>query len=146
MQDQKPSAWAKLNAYGFVLAGLGVLAGLDLIHPANTDLARLTGGIPPGQNWWTIAIVFAGVLLLYGFARVDRVAESAGLLLLNLAVLAQTVVAYLLLGWEDFTLTRVAILAILGGCAWARISVLWSKDGLAVTIPPRGIRRRKGRR
>lgn len=145
MQDQKPAAWAKLNAYGFVLAGLGVLAGLDLIHPANTDLARLAGGIPPGQAWWTVAIVFAGLLLLYGFVRVDRFAESAGLILLNLAVLAQAVVAYTLVGWTDFTLTRIAILAILGGCAWARISVLWSREGLAVTIPPRGVRR-KGRR
>jgi len=145
VNDQKPAAWAKLNAYGFVLAGLGVLAGLDLIHPANTDLARLAGGIPPGQSWWTVAIVFAGLLLLYGFVRVDRFAESAGLILLNLAVLAQTVVAYMLVGWTDFTLTRIAILAILGGCAWARISVLWSREGLAVTIPPRGVRR-KGRR
>lgn len=144
--EQKPYAWAKLNAYGFVLAGLGVLAGTDLIHPANTDLARLTGEVPPGQVWWTLAVVVAGLLLLLGFMRVDRIAETLGLALLTGAVAAQTVVAYALLGWNDYTLTRIAIVTILAGCTWARVSVLWSRDGLAVTIPARDVHRRGGRR
>lgn len=137
-------AWAKLNAYGFVLAGLGLLAMTGLTHPAGTELARLTGDIPPGQSWWTAGFVAGGILLLLGFLRTDRMAESAGLVVLTAAVVAQTVVAWKLLGWTDFTLTRIAIVGIIGGCAWARISVLWSTEGLTVTIPARGVKR--GRR
>lgn len=139
----KPYAWAKLNAYGFVLAGLGILALADLIHPADTDLARLSGDIPTGQTWWTLAVAIAGLLLLFGFLRVDRIAETAGLVLLAAAVLAQTVAAFALLGWSDFALTRLVILAIIGGCTWARVSVLWSRDGIAVTIPARNLRGRR---
>lgn len=144
--DHEPGrfAWAKLNAYGFVLAGLAVLATRDLIRPAGTELARLTGDIPPGQYLWAIAFTLAGLLLLVGFLFTDRIAETAALLLLTGGVVAQAVVAFRLLGWTDFTLTRLALIWILGGCAWARISVLWAKDGVAVNIAPR--KRKKGRR
>lgn len=138
-------AWAKLNAYGFVLAGLGMLALTGLTHPAGTELARLAGDIPPGQSYWTMGFVAGGVLLLLGFLRTDRLAETAGLCVLTLAVVAQTIVAWRLLGWTDFTLTRLAIVGIIGGCTWARISVLWSSEGLAVTIPPRGATQRRRR-
>lgn len=135
--ESKPWAWAKLNAYGFVLAGLALLGGADLVHPANTDLARLAGEVPAGQTWWIVGVVLSGLLLLLGFLRTDRVAETAGLVVLLLAITAQTSAAIVLLGWTDFTLTCLAILAIIGGCTWARCDVLWSRDGIAVTIPPR---------
>lgn len=44
-EEHKPYAWAKLNAYGFVLAALAILGLADLIHPADTDLAD-RGGAP----------------------------------------------------------------------------------------------------
>lgn len=139
-------AWAKLNAYGFVLAGLAILSLADLAHPGGTDLARLAGGIPPGQQVWTIGFGIAGLLLLLGFLRTDRVAETLGLGLLTIGATAQTAVAFSLLGWSEFTVTRLLLVAIIGACTWARVTVLWSRDGLAVTIPPRGVAGGRSRR
>ena len=140
--DNDRRSWAKFNAYGFVLAGLAGLALADLIHPGGTDMAHLVGEVPAGQFWWTAGFLLAGVLLLAGFVFIDRIAETAGLVVLTVSVIAQTIAAWLLLGWSDFTLTRLAIVAIIGSCTWARISVLWSRDGLSVTIVPRSTRRR----
>lgn len=142
-EEQKPYAWAKLNAYGFVLAGLGILALGDLIHPADTDLARLSGEVPAGQTWWILGLAVAGVLLLLGFLRTDRIAETCGLVLLTLAIAAQTITAAVLLGWTDYTWTRLVILAMIGALLRARVSVLWSRDGLAITIPARRERSRR---
>lgn len=130
-------AWARLNSYGIILAGLAVLGGLDLIDPAGTDLAQLVGGVPPGQNVWVGGYLAAGILLMYGFARTDRRAETAGLALLTGGLALQLAVAVWLLGISDFTITRVGILVLIGACSWARYSVLWSHDGLTITIPPR---------
>lgn len=142
-EDQKPYAWAKLNAYGFVLAGLGLLSMADLLQPAGTDLARLAGEIPQGQPWWTLGYVLAGLLLMVGFLRVDRVAETAGLFVLTGALFAQTVTSIYLLGITDFTLTRVFLSVMFAALTWARGSVLWSPEGLAVTIPTRNVRRKR---
>jgi hypothetical protein len=137
--DHRPTrfAWAKLNAYGILLAGLAVLGVADLIHPGNADLARLVGSIPPGQPFWTAGYVVAGLLLLWGFVRTDRLAETFGLCLLTLSLISQGVVAWALLGWVDYTTTRIVVLVIVAGCSWARISALWSRDGLTITIPAR---------
>jgi len=143
---QERFAWAKLNAYGFVLAGLTFLSLADLIHPGDTDLARLSGGIPPGQAVWTVGFGLSGLLLLIGFLRTDRVSETLGLSLLTLGTVAQTAVAFSLLGWSEFTATRLVLVGIVGGCTWARVSVLWSRDGLAVNIPARGIHSGRSKR
>lgn len=137
MTDRNRWAWARLNAYGIILAGLALLGGLDLINPGGTDFARLLGEVPPGQHVWATEYVAAGILMLYGFARTDRRAETAGLALLTGGLILQLAVAVWLIGLTDFTLTRVAILALVAGCAWARYSALWSQDGLTISIPPR---------
>lgn len=137
MTDHTRWAWAKLNAYGIILAGLALFGGLDLIDPANTDFARELGGVPPGQHVWIVGYLAAGVFMMYGFARTDRRAESLGLLLLTSGLALQLVVAVWLLGASGFTLTRVLLLALVAACSWARYSVLWSHDGLTITIPPR---------
>lgn len=131
------SAWLRLNAYGVILAGLAVLSFADLLHPASTDLARLVNGVPPGQPVWLTGFVTSGILLLIGFVRGDRVAETLGLAVLDTALAAQAVVAYAFLGITEFTTTRLVILAILGLGTWARCSALWSKDGLTIHIPAR---------
>lgn len=132
------TAWLRLNAYGVILAGLAVLSFADLFHPASTDLARLINGVPPGQPVWLTGFVVAGVMLMIGFVRGDRVAESLGLALLNLALAAQAVVAYGYLGVTEFTSTRLVILGILLLGTWARCSALWSRDGMTIHIPARG--------
>lgn len=53
------------------------------------------------------------------------------------ALVAQAVVAFALLGWTSYTTTRLIILGLLGLCVWARLSVLWTRKGLTITIPPR---------
>lgn len=140
MPDRTRFAWAKLNAYGIILAGLCLLGVSDLIKPGGANLARLVGEVPPGQHFWSAGLVISGGILFYSFVRGDRLAETIGLILLFVSVAAQTVVSYALLGWVDFTLTRLLIIAILGLGGGARISALWSRDGLIVTIPPRGRR------
>lgn len=138
-------AWAKFNAYGFVLAILAIMSLADLIHPAGTELARATGDIPPGQPYWTVGFGIAGVLLLIGFLRADRISETVGLVLMTLGIVVQTCVAYSLLGWSEYTLTRIALVLVIGGCTWARVSVLWMRAGLSITIPARNLRRGAGR-
>lgn len=138
MPDRTRFAWAKLNAYGIILAGLALLGFVDLIRPAGANLARLIGEVPPGQHFWAAGFVASGLVLLYSFVRGDRLAETLGLVLLVLSLVAQTVVAFWMLGWAEFTLTRLLVIAILGLGGGARISALWSRDGLVVTIPPRG--------
>ncbi len=96
-------AWARLNAYGILLACLAVLGAADLIDPGGTDFARLVGGVPPGQPFWTAGYVVAGLMLLVGFVRTDRLVETLGLGLLTLALCAQTIVAWDLLGYSTFT-------------------------------------------
>lgn len=130
-------AWARLNAYGIILAGLLILAVHDLIHPAEADLTRLVGDIPPGQTIWTAGFTAAGVLLMLGFATTDRRPETAGLLLMCACITAQGFVAYYYLGLTDFTLVRVALIVLLTTCSAARISVLWTRGGMTITIPPR---------
>lgn len=130
--------WARFNAYGVLLAGIAVFALTDLIHPAGSDLARLVGQTPPGQTVWVTGFGFAGALMLLGFFRADRIAETAGLTTLTLAVAAQTGVAFALLGWNSYSATRLAILGLVILCSTARVSSLWSKEGVTVTIPPRG--------
>ncbi len=130
-------AWAKLNAYGILLAALALMGVTDLINPGGANLARIVGEVPPGQPFWVGGFVLAGVLMLYGFARTDRIAETIGLNLLGASLTLQGVVSFALLGWSQFTLTRIALLLIVALCAWARFSVLWSRSGLTVTIPPR---------
>lgn len=130
-------AWARLNAYGIILAGLALLGGLDLINPGGTDFARLLGEVPPGQHVWATGYMAAGIFLLYGFARTDRRAETVGLALLTVGLTLQLTAAVVLLGLTDFTVTRVIILALIAAGSWARYSVLWSQDGLTISIPPR---------
>lgn len=130
-------SWARLNAYGIILAGLALLGGLDLINPGGTDFARLLGEVPPGQHVWATGYLAAGIFLLYGFVRTDRRAETVGLALLTGGLSVQLAAAVLMLGLSDFTVTRVAILALVAACSWARYSVLWSQDGLTISIPPR---------
>lgn len=140
MTDRTRFAWARLNAYGIILAGLALLAVGDLIHPAGADFARLIGDVPPGQHFWATGFVLSGLILIYGFIRSDRLAETLALGLMMASVLLQTFIAYRLLGFTDFTYTRLAIIGILGLGGAARVSALWSRDGLVVTIPPRGRR------
>jgi hypothetical protein len=130
--------WAKLNAYGILLAALALMGVTDLIHPGKANLARLVGEVPPGQVFWVTGFIISGILLMFGFARTDRIAETIGLVVLLVSLVIQTAVAYALLGLSDFTLTRFVIVGIVALCMWARCSVLWSKGGLSITIPPRG--------
>ena len=130
-------AWAKLNSYGILLAGLMLLSLADLIDPANASLARALGEVPSGLTVMIGTVVVAGALLMWGFVRNDRVAETAGLVLLTLSVLAQTVTAFAYLGWTTYSVTRLALLAIVAACSWARTSALWSRHGLVITIPAR---------
>lgn len=129
--------WAKLNAYGIILAGLTTLGATDLIRPAGANLAILVGSVPPGQVFWVSGIVVSGLLLMFGFIRNDRLAESLGLVLLFSSLSLQTVVAMFYLGYHEFVVTRLLILGLIGFAGWARISALWSKDGMVITIPPR---------
>lgn len=138
MRNHGRLVWARFNAYGILLAALALLALADLIHPAGSDLARLVGEVPPGQTVWVTGFGLAGILMLLGFFRADRIAESAGLTVLTLALAVQTVVAFALLGWNSYSVTRIAVLLVVALCATARISSLWSKEGVTVTIPPRG--------
>lgn len=140
MPDHTRFAWAKLNAYGIILAGLCLLGVGDLIKPGGANLARIVGEVPPGQHIWVSGIALSGLLLLVGFARGDRLAETIGLALLLVSVVAQTVVAFALLGWTEFTVTRLVIIGILALGGGGRVSALWSRHGLIVTIPPRGER------
>jgi hypothetical protein len=119
------------------VAGLACLGAMDLINPGGTDFARLVGGVPPGQMWWTVGYVVGGLLMAYGFLRTDRVAETAGLVALTVCQLVQLAVAVRLLGFQQFTLTRIAVLVIVSICASARVSALWSRHGLTITIPAR---------
>lgn len=137
-QDHGRFAWAKLNIYGVLLACLALMSFLDLVHPGRAELAVLVGEVPPWQAVWVALFASSGVLLLLGFARADRLAETLGLLLMTLGLVIQTIVGFTYLGWTEFTFTRIALTLIVGGCTWARISVLWSKTGLTITIPPRG--------
>lgn len=130
-------AWLRLNSYGVLLAGLALMGVADLINPGGAPLARVVGEVPPGQNFWVAGVLVAGLLLMGGFARADRLVETFGLVILSISVAAQTVVAWSLLGWTDFTLTRIFLLLIVAGCSWARISALWSREGLVITIPAR---------
>lgn len=140
-EEQRRSVWAKFHAHGFVFAGLAILALFDVFHPRNSQLSRLTGDVPPGQVLYTLGFVISGLLLLRGFLWVDRIAESAAMVLVTVCVVIQTAVAFSMLGWTGFTLTRLIIVAIVGGCTWARCSVLWSREGVVITIPPRSARR-----
>lgn len=131
-------AWLRLNAYGVVLACLAIMSLTDLLHPANAELARIVGDVPPGQPAWVTGFGMAGVLLLAGFIRADRMAESLGLLLMTLGVFAQAITAYAYIGVTEFTTTRFGLVVVLALCTWARMSVLWSRRGLTVRIPARG--------
>lgn len=133
-------AWARLNAYGVLVACLAVLSLTDLLHPAGTELARLIGDVPPGQPAWATGFIIAGLLMLIGFVRTDRTAETIALGLLTVGVVAQTIVAYAYLGLTEFTATRIALVAIVALVTWARCSTLWSKEGLSIRIPARGER------
>lgn len=138
MSERTRFAWAKLNAYGIILAGLAFLGIRDLIKPGGANLAVIVGEVPPGQYFWVTGYVLSGAVLVYSFARGDRLAETVGLGLLLGSLLLQTAVAYHLLGWSDFTLTRLVLIGIIGLGGGARLSALWSRNGLIVTIPPRG--------
>lgn len=140
MKTHGPLVWARFNAYGILLAGLAVLGLTDLINPGGTDLARLVGETPTGQSLWVTGFGLSGVLLMVGFLRIDRIAETAGLALLTVSLAAQTIAAFTYLGWTSYSLTRIAILLIVAACSAARASSLWSKHGMTVTIPPRGER------
>lgn len=138
MDRRDRSAWAKLNAYGVLVACLAILSFVDLLHPGGTDLARLVGEVPPGQVVWVTGFVVAGLLMLYGFARTDRIAETVALGLLTGGLVCMAVSAYAYLGVTEFTMTRLVLVGIVGAVSWARCSVLWSKRGLSIRIPARG--------
>jgi len=129
--------WLRLSAYGALVAGLALLGAMDLINPGGTDFARLVGGPPPGQMWWTSGYVLGGLMMMHGFVRTDRIAETLGLMVLTVCQIVQIAVAIHLLGFQQFTLTRVVVFVMVTLCAAARVSVLWSRDGITVTIPPR---------
>lgn len=131
-------AWARLNAYGVLVAVLALLSMVDLFHPGGTDLARLVGEVPPGQAAWVTGFVIAGILMLHGFIRTDRITESIALGLLLLGLLAQSVSALIYLGFTEFTTTRLVLVGVTLLVTWARFSVLWAKQGLDVHIPARG--------
>lgn len=138
MRNHGRWGWARFNVYGIVLAVLAVMGVADLIHPADAELATVVGRPPPGQTFWVASYVIAGLLLLAGFLRTDRIAESLGLGLLTLGLAVETVVGLSILGWTEYSLTRIILLVVIGGCTWARLSVLWSRHGLTIQIPPRG--------
>jgi hypothetical protein len=127
-------AWAKLNAYGILLAGIAILTVANLINPSNEELDRVSGLIPFAQPLWVSGFVVAGGLMMFGFLRADRVAETIGLGLLDISLLIQTVVAIFLFGVTDYTVNSAVVLLVAAGCSWARIAALWSKHGLVITI------------
>jgi hypothetical protein len=131
-------AWARLNAYGVLVAGLAIFAVGDLFHPGGTDLARLIGEVPPGQTLWVTGFGIAGLLMLHGFVRADRITETLALGLLIFGIIAQAISAYAYLGITEFTTTRLYLLVLVSLTTWARCSVLWGKFGLVIRIPPRG--------
>ena len=132
-------AWLRLNAYGVLIAFLAVLSLTDLLHPGQAELARVVGDIPPGQPAWTTGFIISGCLLLVGFVRGDRIAETIGLALLTGGLVAQVITAYAYLGVTEFTAVRLVLLGMVGLCMGARVSVLWSKKGLTIHIPARGV-------
>lgn len=131
-------AWARLNAYGVLVAGLSVLSLTDLLHPGGTELARLIGDVPPGQPAWATGFIIAGLLMLVGFVRGDRIAETIALVLMFVGVVAQTIVAFAYLGLTEFTYIRLALIALVGLVALARSSALWPKYAMFIRIPARG--------
>lgn len=131
-------AWARLNAYGILVAGLAILSLVDLLHPGGTDLARLIGEVPPGQTVWVTGLGCAGLLMLHGFIRSDRITETIALVVLNLCILAQIASAAYFLGFTEFTTTRIVILGLVGAVTWARCSALWPQDAIDIHIPGRG--------
>lgn len=131
-------AWLRLNAYGVLVAFLAVLSLTDLLHPGQAEFARIVGDIPPGQPLWTTGFIISGLLLLAGFVRGDRIAETLGLGLMTGGLVAQVITAYAYLGFTEFTTTRIALLIAVAMCLGARASVLWSKRGLIIHIPARG--------
>ena len=130
-------AWLRLNAYGVLLAALCLLNLKALINPAGTEFAILVGDVPPGQAVWVTGFVIAGMLLLAGFIRGDRIAETLGLALIALGVVAQTIAAFARLGNTEFSNTQAMIVGVVGLCVWARCSALWSRRGLTIHIPAR---------
>jgi hypothetical protein len=130
-------AWLRLNAYGVLLAFIALMGVQDLITPAGAPLAQVVGEVPPGQNFWVGGIVIAGLMMFWGFVRADRLVETCALVFLTLAVAAQTIVAWSMLGWTEFTLTRCALLGAVILCSSARASALWSREGMVITIPAR---------
>jgi hypothetical protein len=130
-------AWLRLNAYGVLLAVLALMGIGDLINPGGAPLAEVVGEVPPGQPFWVVGVIISGLLLLWGFIRADRFVETTGLAFLSVAVAAQTFVAWYLLGFTELAVTRCALLAVVLVCCAARVSALWTREGLVITIPGR---------
>lgn len=129
-------AWARMNAYGVLIAVLCILASADMLEPDGPVTQRL-GEPPPLLYAWETGFLIAGLLLMYGMFKADRAPEISGLAILNFALTLQVGTTLYYLGWETTAsvtrlLTWLAVLA----ASWMRASTLMSAHGITVTIPP----------
>jgi hypothetical protein len=136
------TAWARVNSYGLLLVGLLVLTYTDVLHPETSNTARLLGHPSALIPLWAAGYLLAALFILWGFVGSSTLPEIVGLILLiftstvrYLAVTHRLMV--LNVGfWDDRMMGQTITFIVVVGTSLLRLSVLLSRDGLTVTIPP----------
>lgn len=129
-------AWARLNAYGLLIAGLVLLSAARVLQPGKTSVARVLGRVPEYQYVWLAGFGLAGLLMLYGLVRAKTGPEVLGLAIVVVSLSAQTV-ALIVNAGSDESWSAVAVWIVAVACIALRASVLLSRDGMSIIISGR---------
>lgn len=129
-------AWARLNAYGLLIAGLVLLSAAGILQPDKTGIARVIGRAPAYQYVWLSGYAVAGILMLWGLVRAKTGPEILGLALVVVSLTSQTVVLIADTHPADWW-NPILVWVIAVGCIALRMSALLSRDGMSVIIPGR---------
>jgi hypothetical protein len=133
--------WARLNADTLFLALLAIFAGALDIYRVQANVVVL---IHPEEGPLAIArascFVLGGLLMLYSLLSGRVNWEVLGRCILIGAVTFQVWRRWIEFGFSDTrTEESLITLLILLFTAWLRITGLFSKDGLSVFLPPKGM-------
>lgn len=131
--------WARLNADTVLLAGLGFLQGLDLIHPERTAIAQQLGYVPPSSYLWAVLYMVAGGMLILGLLyRRSDIELIGGRLTLCVAAVIENWRIGTAFGWaDDVTLERYVVTAIVLSTCALRVTALMPKHTIRIVIPAR---------
>lgn len=132
-------AWARLNSDAVFVALIFFTVGVFAFVYRDTDaVVNEVGRITFLFTVKNVGFIVGALVMIYALMRAKVAAEVMGRFIILAAAVLDVGRTGIVLGWGGPAAVGTYLLVvILGATLWMRVSVLFRKEGLTFTLPPR---------